>query len=263
LEPLDGVLLRLDRAQEHIDAIDAELRRFLDRDPYEFLPPEPHPDLRQIWCWVKVKEQVPANCSAMASDAIHNMRALLDNLMYALAVKHTGQDPPPFDGSIAFPIHTKSTMWNPNSRKVGSIDPRARAIVESFQPYHRGQGSHEHPLWVLHELSNLDKHRFPQIVGMVVSTSTFNFDKHVSGARVWLTDQPLRNGTHVVGKIDLSRARTRATGPDEVEVSPSFGVGVCFDEPSPNTEDSAQIILEDDLLAFVREVVTELRPFLA
>jgi hypothetical protein len=30
-----------------------------------------------------------------------------------------------------------------------------------LQPYHRGDKARGHPLWVLHELSNLDKHRLP------------------------------------------------------------------------------------------------------
>jgi hypothetical protein len=251
-DPLKRVTARLDRAEEHLKSLDDALRRFLKKRPYKFLPPEDHPEIKQIWYRAQVKDQIPIECSAMVGDAVHNMRAALDNLVYALAIEKSAQDPPPHDGAIAFPILDDPKFWKPDSHKIGAIDCRAKAIIESMQPYHRRHDFRNHPLCVLQNLDNIDKHRFLHIVGMAVSSADVDFSVPVSGMRMWLTEEPLCRDA-VVAKLDYSRAAGR--GQLTVDVNMSFGVGVVFDEPGVNTKDSAQIILEDVLLAYVRDVV--------
>ena len=264
--PLERVLARLNRVEEHLKSFDAELRRFLKKRPYEFLPPEDHPEIKQIWYRVKVKGQPPIESSAIIGDAIHNLRAALDNLVYALAVKKTGKEVPPFHDKIAFPIHDDLKFWRPNGQKIGVIDPRAKTIIEGLQPYHRRKDAEKHPLAVLQELDNIDKHRFLHVVGMVVSSANVDFTKPVGGARIWLSSEPLKRDA-VIAKLDFSRANTNVLGggaKQTVNVDMSFGVGVCFDEPGVNKLDAIQVIVEEDLLAYVRDVViAKLSPFLA
>jgi hypothetical protein len=264
--PLERLTLRLDRAEEHLKTFDTDLRRFLKKRPYEFLPPEHHPEIKQVWYHVKVKGQPPTECSVPVGDALHNMRAALDNLVYALAVKESGEEVPPFHDKIAFPIHDDPKFWKPNGQKIGAIPSRAKTIIESLQPYHRRKTPHQHPLWVLQKLNNIDKHRFLHVVGMVVSNADIDFSKSVAGIRFWLTDQPLKRDA-VIAKIDYSRAKTNVPGgspKQSVDMDLRFGVSVCFDEPGVNAIDSAQVILEDDLLAYLRgAVIAKLSPFLA
>jgi hypothetical protein len=41
---------------------------------------------------------------------------------------------------------------------VAHYPPDEQALIEGAQPYHAGNLRRRHPLWLLHELSNLDKH---------------------------------------------------------------------------------------------------------
>jgi len=43
--------------------------------------------------------------------------------------------------------------------KIIGWDPGAQAIVEGLQPYNRGNGFTTDPLWILHELDRVNKHR--------------------------------------------------------------------------------------------------------
>jgi len=44
---------------------------------------------------------------------------------------------------------------------VGGVCEEAAALIETLQPYNRTDGPpEEHPLWVLYNLNNIDKHRY-------------------------------------------------------------------------------------------------------
>jgi hypothetical protein len=49
-------------------------------------------------------------------------------------------------------------------RRHGRIASAARAAIERLQPYHRTDLTVRHPLSVLSDLSNLDKHRRPVVI---------------------------------------------------------------------------------------------------
>jgi hypothetical protein len=88
---------------------------------------------------------------------------------------HHGLLGEPLPGKIArgseFPIFSdKSSYAKEHSRKIGGIESEAQKTIEGFQPYHARQ-LHAHPLWLLHELSNIDKHRAPHL-GIVAHGAT-------------------------------------------------------------------------------------------
>lgn len=48
------------------------------------------------------------------------------------------------------------------------MSDEAKAVVESLQPYHRGENWAIDPLWLLHVLSNIDKHRRPAVTTLYI-----------------------------------------------------------------------------------------------
>lgn len=113
-------------------------------------------------------------------DALHNLRSALDTLAYALAAAFTKPLPQEIARSSEFPIFgdvdghgntgVGSEMFNERKNsgepargsglyKIRGWHPDAQAIVEGLQPYHVGDGFTSHPLWVLHELDRVSKHR--------------------------------------------------------------------------------------------------------
>jgi hypothetical protein len=107
------------------------------------------------------------------------MRSGLDHLAYALATAYTVPLPAEFAEDSEFPIFgdidrkgisgtgaTRFANTGPGGglHKIRGIDPRVQTLIEGLQPYHRGQDFTSDPLWKLHELSRIDKHRLLHVV---------------------------------------------------------------------------------------------------
>jgi hypothetical protein len=118
--------------------------------------------------------------SPIIGDVLHNLRSGLDNLAFALAASYTHPLPDDFEESSEFPIfgdraksgatgaghgkfHDASKAGVPNRGsgliKIRGWHPDAQTAVEGLQPYNRGNSFENDPLWVLHELDRIDKHR--------------------------------------------------------------------------------------------------------
>jgi hypothetical protein len=166
-------LLRVARASHHIQVLERGLRTFYspERDrqkkPYRLVR-EPHPGSRDDLVFVEQLRPTPERFALLASDAIHSLRAALDNLAFALA-----GSPKRDRSAIAFPIESVDPDVSPEARRtydlcVVGISTPAKAVIESVQPYHRPdnwnrQGKYIADEWnylaILRMLSNADKHR--------------------------------------------------------------------------------------------------------
>jgi len=108
---------------------------------------------------------------------LHNLRSTLDHLAYSLAEKHTGNPlPDPIAQTSEFPIFSSDDS-KAIDKKIRGIHPHARAIIIDLQPYQRGNDYSLDPLWILQQLSNIDKHRL-LLIGTVNSVAAgFSVDK--------------------------------------------------------------------------------------
>lgn len=116
-------------------------------------------------------EQPPRDpISLLIGDTLHNLRSGLDNLAHALALAGPGPLSKEFPGSSEFPIFGDENrkgvagsgpglFQNNGLFKIQGWHPDAKAAVELLQPYHRGNDYRSDPLWTLHELDNISKHR--------------------------------------------------------------------------------------------------------
>jgi len=122
---------------------------------------------------IVLHEFIPADpFSIIIGDILFSLRSSLDALVYEL----NGGTSYEFHYRSEFPIfgcHERSGKLVPNpakrfaaeiGKRVGGMHKSAQAIVESLQPYHRGNGYPTDPLWRLHSLHCLDKHRTINVV---------------------------------------------------------------------------------------------------
>ncbi|HEY2893167.1 MAG TPA: hypothetical protein VGJ16_03115 [Pirellulales bacterium] len=161
--------LKLERAREHLCSLDKEARAWLDTEPYEIVD-EPDPDgpkdefshliLNTRRFRVTRIQPVPDRLSLIIGDCVSNLRIALDHLALAMAKSHT---PNMSQGDITaseFPIYSSAGGFKRNgTKKVRCINAVACAAIESFQPYHGFHPYPIHPLWIIHELNRVDKHR--------------------------------------------------------------------------------------------------------
>lgn len=153
-----------------MDDLQASISQWLNGD-HHTIRRHRDPD-RPNYISIRVTAQdIPADPFALlVGDILHNLRGCLDHLVYALALKHTNPLPDDFAKGSEFPIFGDKNskgmlgagpqMFQSNGpNKIRGIHPDAQTIIKSLQPYHRRQDFASDPLWVLHDLSNIDKHR--------------------------------------------------------------------------------------------------------
>ena len=223
--------LKLARALRHISDLEVEAERWLAKPPIRLHHTVDLATAERL-ILAELLEPVPGELSAITGDALHNLRSALDNLIYDLALAHTG-DPLPADiakGS-AFPVldEKKSSTARILGRKLGGVHPDVRAIVEEMQPYNPDYGGQRSLLWVLNDLNAKDKHRLPPLAVPAPSTVSF----YVAGPGVALTATQKWPSLEVGKRVEISRYSSQVgvyAGPD-LQKPPEFFVA--FGEGSP------------------------------
>ncbi len=108
----------------------------------------------------------------LIGDVVNNLRAALDNLVWALTDAFSGPPPrnpiPPGQWrQVRFPIVVDPAKWPTNN--LWGVDPRLLAEFKKLQPFDRRQNDPERDEFrILDELWNIDKHRSPHFVHVFI-----------------------------------------------------------------------------------------------
>ena len=191
MQPFESAYLKLNRAKEHLHALSREIAAFLQRDPYRIVC-ETNVERTEYVYRVNIVEEIPARFGIVVGDCLYNLRSCLDHLAWQLA----GQPVGAVAERIAFPIFdTRSGYSKAVKKKLFGVGEDAKAIIEQLQPYHRDDQwftFEPHPLSVLYQLSNFDKHRALHLVWFnshtaEIQTSAVPVEQLMRGGR--LVDQ--------------------------------------------------------------------------
>jgi hypothetical protein len=149
---LAGPKAKLDRAAEHLQALNKEMRTFRERRSYS-IGSHTDPDSGNYFLYASPR-QIPAKLSAIVGDVLCNLRPALDHLVFALAQLDSGKA----QDRTQFPIcdspkhfKRKRDTW------LKGLSPDHITAIERLQPY-PGRDSNAW-LAVLRDLSNPDKHQ--------------------------------------------------------------------------------------------------------
>jgi hypothetical protein len=147
--------LKIERAKEHLDVLNAKLIEFQDTNPFKILDfedPQNAIYIRQLEIPI-----IDPKLAIITGDAIYSLRSALDHIAWQLALTKTDR---PFDRTC-FPIVGENTTSNMRNFRATTRDIPIDAITEivSLQPYTRGSNYKTDPLWMLDKLCNIDKHR--------------------------------------------------------------------------------------------------------
>jgi hypothetical protein len=248
-DALHGCEAKLARAEQHLDALNAEIRDFLARKPYR-VAREINRQGRKGLYRVQITEGTPAHWPGLLGDCVHNFRCALDHLTWQIVQRHgTPKE------STQFPIYPSRARfrlgWN---SKVGTVRPRGlKTAFDSLQPY-RGRIQLK-PLWLLHRLDVVDKHR------ELLTTS-------MPQRPLLRIDRSLRSAEFPEGPFDDAadvlhiRVTFGPDGPMHMDIQPFFQVQVADVEITPGSRESLD--LPDTLFAIrdaVRRAVERLRVF--
>ena len=176
--PLDAYLLKVERAKEHRDALDAYVgETFAVEANKPRLGIKSDPESGEQILYINYMPELDGfidRCGLILGDAVHDLMSALDRLAYQLALLSTNgnlQKP----NRVQFPIcDTRDAFANAKTRHLGEVDDKFIAIMERFQGYHRIDEKHSigpyfHPLSMLRDLASVDKHRLP--IELAIPTS--------------------------------------------------------------------------------------------
>lgn len=160
---LVGVDAKLRRADVHLADLGMAIRAFLSADNYRFVgdqAADPETGYEHRIIHLEVDEFPPDDVwGPMIGDVVHNLRSALDHLAWETARPDSRRRSP---RGIEFPIFFNHPDDDPEvrrgiHRKLSHIRPEFHAVIKRAQPYET-RDLH-HPLWLLNQLWNVDKHR--------------------------------------------------------------------------------------------------------
>lgn len=206
---LDDCRARITFAEDHINSLQATVKRFLDKNQcavrYE-KSRKPHKMDIRVYNVPEIPREVSINVGMIA----HNMRSALDGLACQLTLLNAESGcAESVCANTMFPIrihgpdskvrsksnrHERKFSWtSDNFLPIG----RYLASLEELQPYKSGNGHRKNPLWLLDRLNNADKHRTLVLLPVEGSSVGIGFDP----------DGPPVQQLHVDGPFSLRPGR--------------------------------------------------------
>lgn len=240
-DPLDGIRLKRKRAWEQLNALDAEIRAFLDKDdprPYDV---EVKFDSDTGIVTISVKVVTPPNpmWSIRIGEILHNLRSSLDHLAFELYVLSNRKQTPKREEKIQFPIYWDAKGFDKRGREqyLKNIRSDAVDLIRAEQPFSVAEGGTgegaKSPLWHLKELNEWDKHRTLHLTGTMLEKFNFTFSPAKISGRV---EKEIRNPGPIHDKAVLVRARfigVKEWPFADADVQCALLVHIAFDEGTP------------------------------
>jgi hypothetical protein len=244
MEPLDGTRLKLKRANHHIDALNQCVNNF--RIDHRDLSIRVQDDFEGQTYILEVKQDIvpPIEWGLIIGDVVTNLRASLDYLVCDLvrAKKATPTN------RNQFPIFNSRTQYSTDGTVyMEHLDQPVMDCLERFQPYNRVNWPEVELLWILHNLTNSDKHQ--------VLTQTFG------QGRIELEGSLLPHPIRLQQGNTYMFTQFKKEGKFERELQPRFVAEIIFDSSNP-VFDGKEVKVLDDIYQFIsNEVVPRFKGF--
>ena len=178
---LSSARAKLNWANAQIDILDAEIRAFIECNPYSVREkPKPHLQLQREpnaaqrdlfdkgrFYEILLTEKIPKGIDTSTGMIIQALRDSLDHLAHALAEKNGAVEPK----DVYFPItETKDGFPDPRTqRKIARLSEDDRTAIEALKPYQGGNDL----LYAIHWLNNKSKHR--KLIAIAAGVHSFGF----------------------------------------------------------------------------------------
>jgi hypothetical protein len=184
----DSAWLKLDRAKQHIDDLEAAVATFIQADPYPVVTEDDPQTGKRI---AKVGDDpapIPSAIPLILGDAVHAIRSSLDHFAYAADPAQTGKT------KTAFPIRrgeivpTDEELKSLIDRKIGRASEPLKKALFALQPY---KGGHGEPFWLIDQLDIIDKHRLLVTIGASYEALGFDAAARLRGLADWTKDLPV------------------------------------------------------------------------
>ncbi len=229
-----GHAAKLDRAREHLERFRVESTEWVGApsgDPPFGLIAEP-PVYRIIYTGKPFPSE---RFGVLIGDVVQNLRQSLDHLAYELAEGHTPQLTDAQRANSEFPVFgERPPTTDEIQRRIGGCCSCAKVAIAELQPHRLGYpGYVTSPLWKLHELGRIDKHR------VLLPTVLKNTEGNIAGPKdyVWsFSSYPQLEAGSEVARITVLDPGERPPSRIDFQVDVVFGDG-------PAARESVNLVL--------------------
>jgi Tfp pilus assembly protein PilX len=150
-----------------------------------------------------------------------------------------------------FPISTDAERFrNARQRRIGGLPEAAQDAIESLQPFHASDPA-VHPLALLQELSNRDKHRFLRTVGAAVNKAemTVGERQNIVIRRYKLTEGLVQDGDELFRATLLSLGKQPRLA---IDLQTVYGAAFAKMEPAAGRDAVSAL---DEVRRHIRDTV--------
>lgn len=201
-----GIYAKVARANQHLDELVDLVNAHIQQHPMVLRSePEEGPATEYR---LKVEGFIPPDfidIGVRIGEYAHQVRSALDNAAWHLAIQGSGKDPPPEVNrrKVAFPIFKDGKDFACfGGDMIASIDDRPQAVIEAAQPFnHRRNATELHPLRLLNEISNHDKHQVVAVMAAIPESFQLNREIEVdrpAEMEVIYAESGLENGATAI-----------------------------------------------------------------
>jgi hypothetical protein len=219
MHAMTDIRAKIARATDHINSLLRETDGFFRGSPYKIIT-RLEPGTSTYSLTAEQPNELPTIIPVLVGEALGNLRSALDHLTWHLALLESSS---PSVGT-EFPVFTDDRRYrDQRNRKIGDLSRAAKALIDDEQPFQNATPE-EHPLQILHGLTNIDKHRLLHIVVTAVTGVFVHPEGLPDGAQIQIQwkFEPVLNGA-IFATATLSGV---ANPPAELDLS--FPFEFCF-----------------------------------
>jgi hypothetical protein len=229
--PLSGAMVKVDRVKEQLELLMLECSAFLKNDAY-LLRQEVDNDVGEYVLFFDPGDlRPPLSWSVRIGEMLYDLRSALDHFVWELVI-HDGGKPSQY---TEFPIFDREDKYLSDSRggglyKLRGVGEKGLAFIKRLQPYHTANNPKVlHPLWVLHNLSIIDKHRFLHLSCTVCRLGKLRF-KIVEGRGGGSVNFAITDAVRLKGRTEVARISLAADPDTTMQVEFPHTPEVTFDD---------------------------------
>jgi hypothetical protein len=174
---VDVVGARLDRCADHFEAFRVAWEEHLETKPHQVgLEVDGAGNGRIVFTR---RKEPPAALSLILGEFLYELRAALDNTLYAVAIIDSGQSPPPRAAALEWPICANEQAWESHRRRrLDNLCSELQDALHAIQPFQA-----EFPSWnglkILNDMARVDRHRAVHFVTSFASNGWMKHNRHL------------------------------------------------------------------------------------
>jgi hypothetical protein len=253
--------LKLDRAKDHLRSLVDSMQGWVERGGTTNTVERDEQTGHQV---MRIRFGTPPPIDAwsvLIGDCVQNLRNALDHLALELATAHARVSGVALSEQTIkdseFPVFgERPPQPKELTKKIGGIDPGARAIIESLQP-HQQSDYKQQLIWQLHRLANIDKHQDVHIAVVGRGTVVLGEGSNYKLTYTYSKPGPLEDGSELIRYLAEPADPTKP-----MIVKFPFYLDIAFSETGPAF--GAPVLFKiDEITKYIeRDVVAPLSKFL-